>query len=140
MSQKDRLSKITETIIGCAINVHKELGPGLLESAYEACLLYDLSQTKMKIESQKPLPIIYKNVKLDCSYRLDLLIEDDVIVEIKSVEKLLPIHKAQLLSYLKISGLKVGLLINFNVELLKDGIIRVVNNYPDSLRPQRSQR
>lgn len=140
MNQKDRLSKITETIIGCAINVHKELGPGLLEYAYEACLLYDLSQTKMKIESQKPLPIIYKNVKLDCSYRLDLLIEDDVIVEIKSVEKLLPIHKAQLLSYLKISGLKVGLLINFNVELLKDGIIRVVNNYPDSLRTQRSQR
>lgn len=140
MNQKDRLSKITETIIGCAINVHKELGPGLLESAYEACLLYDLSQTKMKIENQKPLPIIYKKVKLDCSYRLDLLIEDEVVVEIKSVEKLLPIHKAQLLSYLKISGLKVGLLINFNVELLKDGIIRVVNNYPDSLRPQRSQR
>ncbi len=140
MNQKNRLSKITETIIGCAINVHKELGQGLLESAYEACLLYDLSQTKMKIESQKPLPIIYKNVKLDCSYRLDLLIEDEVVVEIKSVEKLLPIHKAQLLSYLKISSLKIGLLINFNVELLKDGIIRVVNNYPDSLRPQRSQR
>jgi GxxExxY protein len=140
MSQKDRLSKITETIIGCAINVHKELGPGLLESAYEACLLYDLSQTKMKIENQKPLPIIYKNVKLNCGYRLDLIIEDEVIVEIKSVEKMLPIHKAQLLSYLKISGLKVGLLINFNVELLKDGIIRVVNNYPDSLRTQRSQR
>ena len=140
MSQKDRPNKITETIIGCAINVHKELGPGLLESAYEACLLYDLFQTKMKIESQKPLPIIYKNVKLDCGYRLDLLIEDEVVVEIKSVEKLLPIHKAQLLSYLKISGLKVGLLINFNVKLLKDGIIRVVNNYPDSLRTQRSQR
>ena len=139
MNQKDRLNKITETIIGCAINVHKELGPGLLESAYEACLLYDLSQTKMKIERQKPLPIIYKNVKLDCGYRLDLLIEDDVIVEIKSVEKLLPIHKAQLLSYLKISGMQIGLLINFNVELLKDGIIRVVNNYPDSLRTQRSQ-
>ncbi len=140
MNQKDRLNKITETIIGCAINVHKELGPGLLESAYEACLLYDLSLTKMKIESQKPLPIIYKNVKLDCGYRLDLLIEDEVVVEIKSVEKLLPIHKAQLLSYLKISDLKVGLLINFNVKLLKDGIIRVVNNYPDSLRTQRSQR
>ena len=137
MNQEDRLSKITETIIGCAINVHRELGPGLLESAYEACLLYDLSQTKMKIESQKPLPIIYKKVKLDCGYRLDLLIEDDVIVEIKSIEKLLPIHKAQLLSYLKISGLRVGLLINFNVKLLKDGIIRVVNNYPDSQRTQR---
>ena len=136
MNHEDRLSKITETIIGCAINVHRGLGPGLLESAYEACLLYDLSQTKMKIESQKPLPIIYKKVKLDCGYYLDLLIEDDVIVEIKSVEKLLPIHKAQLLSYLKISGLRVGLLINFNVKLLKDGIIRVVNNYPDSQRTQ----
>ena len=132
MNQKDRLNKITEKIIGIAINVHRELGPGLLESAYEACVFYDLFQTDMKVERQKPLPILYKGVKLDCGYRLDLLIENEVIVEIKSVEKLLPIHKAQLLSYLKISGCKVGLLINFNVGLLKDGIIRVVNNFPDS--------
>jgi len=99
-----------------------------------------LLQTDMKVERQKPLPVVYKGVKLDCGYCLDLLIENKIIVEIKSVEKLLPIHKAQLLYYLKISGCKVGLLINFNVGLLKDVIIRVVNNFPDSQRSLRSQR
>ena len=127
--ERDKFNLITKTIIGCAINVHKELGPGLLESAYEACLLYDLSQNHLKVESQKPLPIIYKKVELDCGYRLDILVEDEVIVEIKSVENLLPIHKAQLLSYLRLSGLKVGLLLNFNVKFLKDGIVRIVNNF-----------
>ena len=132
MNQKEKLNEITEKIIGVAIDIHRELGPGLLESAYEACMVYDLSQISMKVERQKPLPIVYKGVKLDCGYRLDLLVQDEVIVEIKSVEKLAPIHKAQLLSYLKLSGCKVGLLINFNVQILKHGIQRVVNNFPDS--------
>lgn len=140
MNDKERLNKITETIIGVAIGIHKALGPGLLESAYEACMVYDLIQSGLKVEQQKPLPVIYREVKLECGYRLDLLIESEVIVEIKSVEKLLPIHKAQLMSYLKLSDCKVGLLINFNVEVLKDGIQRVVNNFPDSLRTLRPLR
>ena len=131
MKTKKELNKITEAIIGAAINVHRELGPGLLESAYEACLAFDLSDTGLFIEQQKPLPVIYKDVKLDCGYRLDLLVEKEVIVELKSVEKILPIHKAQLMSYLKLSGCKVGLLLNFNVEVLTDGITRIVNNFPD---------
>ncbi len=132
MNQKEKLNEITEKIIGVAIDIHRVLGPGLLESTYEACMVYDLSQISVKVERQKPLPIVYKGVKLDCGYRLDLLVQDEVIVEIKSVEKLAPIHKAQLLSYLKLSGCKVGLLINFNVQILKDGIQRVANNFPDS--------
>ena len=137
MDQEERLNKITETIIGAAIDVHRALGPGLLESAYEACMVYDLIQSSLKVEQQKPLSVVYREVKLECGYRLDLMIENEVIVEIKSVEKLLPIHKAQLMSYLKLSDCKVGLLINFNVEILKDGIQRVVNNFPDSQRPLR---
>ncbi len=107
MNETDRLNKITEKIIGIAIDVHRALGPGLLESAYEICMFYDLKQTDMKVERQKHLPILYKGIKLDCSYRLDFFVENKVIVEIKSVEKLLPIHKAQLLSYLKISVVKL---------------------------------
>lgn len=125
------LNKITETIIGAAINVHKALGPGLLESAYETCLVYELAQHGLKIIQQKPISVIYREVTLDCGYRLDLLVEDEVIVEIKSVDTLLPIHKAQLMSYLKLSGCPVGLLINFNVQLLKSGIVRLVNQFPD---------
>ena len=140
MRKEERLNKITETIIGVAISIHRALGPGLLESTYEACLVYDLMQADMKVEQQKPLPVVYRGVKLECGYRMDLLIENEVIVEIKSVETLLPIHKAQLMSYLKLSDCKVGLLINFNVELLKDGIQRVVNNFPDSLRTPRPLR
>ncbi|MEE8380898.1 MAG: GxxExxY protein [Thermodesulfobacteriota bacterium] len=132
MNKVERLNKITETIIGVAINVHRALGPGLLESAYEACMVYDLAQAGLKIEQQKPLPIVYRGVKLECAYRLDLMVENDVIVEIKSVEKLLPIHQAQLMSYLKLSDCKVGLLINFNVKILRNGIKRVVNNFPDT--------
>jgi len=131
MKTKKELNKITEAIIGAAINVHRTLGPGLLESAYEACLAFDLCDSRFSIEQQKSLSVIYKDVKLDCGYRLDLLVEKEVIVELKSVEKILPIHKAQLMSYLKLSGCKVGLLINFNVEILKDGIVRIVNNFPD---------
>ena len=140
MDQEERLNKITETIIGAAIDVHRALGPGLLESAYEACMVYDLIQVGMKVEQQKPLPVVYRGVKLECGYRLDLMIENEVVVEIKSIDKLLPIHKAQLMSYLKLADCKVGLLINFNVELLKDGIQRVVNNFPDSPRPPRPLR
>lgn len=140
MNQEERLNKITETIIGAAIDVHCALGPGLLESVYEACMVYDLIQSGLKVEQQKPLSVVYREVKLECGYRLDLMIENEVIVETKSVEKLLPIHKAQLMSYLKLSDCKVGLLINFNVELLKDGIQRVVNNFPDSLRTLRPLR
>ena len=125
---KDPLNNVTSGIIGAAIDVHRSLGPGLLESAYEACLDYELIQREMKVEQQKPLPLIYRDVQLDCGYRIDLLVDDAVTLEIKSVDSLAPIHQAQLLSYLKLSGCKVGLLINFNVKLLKQGIVRMVNS------------
>ncbi len=128
MDEEERLNKITETIIGVAIGIHKALGPGLLESAHEACMVYDLAQAGLRVEQQKSLPVIYREVKL---------VENEVIVEIKSIEKFLPIHKAQLLSYLKLANCKVGLLINFNIEVLKDGIQRVVNNFLNSPRPLR---
>jgi GxxExxY protein len=115
---------LTGKIIGAAIDVHHALGPGLLESAYEACLVYELRLRKMKVESQKALPVFYKDVLLDCGYRADLIVEDQVIVEIKSVASIVSIHEAQLLSYLKLSNCKYGLLINFNVKLLKEGIRR----------------
>jgi len=115
---------LTGKIIGAAIDVHRALGPGLLESAYEACLVYELRLRKMKVESQKALPVFYKDVLLDCGYRADLIVEDQVIVEIKSVASIVSIHEAQLLSYLKLSNCKYGLLINFNVKLLKEGIRR----------------
>jgi GxxExxY protein len=122
------LNRITETIIGAAIAVHRELGPGLLESAYEACLVYEVAERGLAVERQKALPIKYRNVKLDCGYRIDLLVEGKVIVELKAVERLEPIYEAQVLSYLKLSGCKVGLLINFNVKVLKNGIRRLVND------------
>jgi GxxExxY protein len=102
------INDITETIIGAAISVHKELGPGLLESAYEACLAYELTERKLKIERQKALPVVYRGVELDCGYRIDLLVEDQVVVELKAVENLEPIHEAQMLSYLKLSKCKVS--------------------------------
>ena len=123
----EELNKITEAIIGAAIEVHRALGPGLLESAYLVCLVYELTQRGFKVLQQVPLPLIYKDVQLDCGYRLDLLVNDAVIVEIKSVEDLAPIHEAQLLSYLKLADCRVGLLINFNVKMLKYGIKRLVN-------------
>ena len=140
MEEGEKLNKVTEAIISVAVDVHRALGPGLLESAYEACMVYDLAKAGLKVEQQKPLPIFYRGIKLECAYRLDLMIDNEVIVEIKSVKKLLPIHQAQLLSYLKLSECKVGLLINFNVKILKNGIKRVVNNFPDTLRSQRSLR
>ena len=122
-----KINDITEKIIGAAMAVHRELGPGLLESAYEACLAYEIAKGGFSIERQKELPVIYRNVKLDCGYRIDLLVENKVIIEIKAIDKLAPIHTAQLLSYLKLSGCKIGLLINFNVKVLKDGIRRLIN-------------
>ena len=138
MTEEEELDKITHTIIGAAIDVHRALGPGLLESAYEACMVFELVDRGMSVEQQKPLPVIYRGVTLDCGYRLDLLVNGKVIVEFKAVDKLLPIHEAQLLSYLKLSGCKAGLLINFNVKVLKDGVKRVANNFPDTLRARRS--
>jgi GxxExxY protein len=119
-------NSVTEKIIGAAMEVHRALGLGLMESAYEACLMYELAQQGLKVEQQKPMPLVYKGIQLDCGYRLDLLVEDTVIIEIKALEELHPIHEAQLISCLKISGCRVGLLINFNVRLLKDGIRRFV--------------
>ncbi len=115
---------ITEKIIGCAIEVHKNLGPGLLESAYEECLFYELQKIGLDVKKQVPLPLVYKEVKLDAGYRIDLLVENKVIIEIKAVDAIADIHKAQLMTYMKLSGIKIGLLINFNVLKLKDGIVR----------------
>jgi GxxExxY protein len=123
-----KLNGITEQIIAAAIAVHRALGPGLLESAYEACLAYELTEQGLRVERQKGLPVTYRGVTVDCGYRIDLLVESSVIVELKSVERLESIHEAQLLSYLKLSGCKVGLLINFNVKMLKDGLRRMVND------------
>jgi GxxExxY protein len=120
----NELNKITERIIGAGIEVHKALGPGLLESAYEECLCRELTLREIAFERQKPLPVAYKGIKLDCGYRLDLLVENAVVVEIKAVECVQPIHEAQLLTYLKLGGWKLGLLINFNVPVLKDGVRR----------------
>jgi GxxExxY protein len=117
---------LTEQVIGLGIAVHRALGPGLLESAYEECLCFELVQAGMTVSRQLPLPVVYKNVRLDCGYRLDLVVENRLIVEIKSVERLLPIHDAQVLTYLRLSGRKTALLMNFNVMLLKDGIRRFV--------------
>lgn len=120
------INDITEKIIGCAIEVHKQLGPGLLESTYEACLLYELQKSGLEVKTQIGLPLIYKEIKLDVGYRMDFLIENCVIVEIKSVEALNDVHVAQVLTYLKVSNSKIGLLINFNVLRLKDGIKRLI--------------
>jgi GxxExxY protein len=118
---------LTGKIIQAAMKIHTALGPGLLESAYEACLEYELIKMGLKVKRQKPLPIIYEEVHLECGYRIDLLVEDTVIVELKAVEALAPIHHAQLLSYLRLAGKKLGLLINFHTEHLRDGIVRKIN-------------
>lgn len=119
---------LSQIIIGCAIKVHTTLGPGLLESAYEECLYYELVKEGLKVEKQKALPLIYEEIKLEVGYRLDLIVEDKVIIEIKACEGLNDVHLAQVLTYLKLSNVKLGLLINFNVSKVKDGIKRVVNN------------
>jgi GxxExxY protein len=117
---------LTERVIGCAIAVHRALGPGLLESAYEECLRFELASAGLAAARQIPLPVVYREVRLDCGYRLDLVVADRLIVEVKAVERLLPIHDAQVLTYLRLSGLKTALLINFNTLLLKNGLRRFV--------------
>ena len=122
-------NSITEGIIAAAIEVHRHLGPGLLESAYQECLCHELKLRGVQVHRQIALPLIYKGLRLECAYRLDLLVEDAVIVEIKAVEELAPIHQFQLLTYLKLTNKRVGLLINFHVPVLKNGLKRVVNHY-----------
>ena len=124
MEDKDAL---TGRIIECAIKVHRELGPGLLETAYEKCLCYELKKAGFVVESQVEMPVVYKQVEIDCGYRLDVVVNRQVILELKTVERLLPIHEAQLLTYLKLAKIRRGLLLNFNVPYLKDGIKRMVN-------------
>jgi GxxExxY protein len=121
-----KIDELTEKIIGCAIEVHKILGPGLLESAYEECLAYELTKAGLSIERQCLLPIVYKEIKLDHGYRLDIVVEEEVIIELKTVEAISPVHRAQVLTYMKLSGIDLGLIINFNVKMLKDGIKRFV--------------
>ncbi|HSP99698.1 MAG TPA: GxxExxY protein [Candidatus Dormibacteraeota bacterium] len=123
------INQISERVIGGAIQVHRHLGPGLLESTYEACLVWELQRRGLGVATQVPLPIVYGGVRLAIGYRLDLVVEDTLIVEIKAVDVVLPVHKAQLLSYLRLSGKSVGLLLNFNVTRLKDGLTRVVNQF-----------
>jgi len=123
---RTELNRLTEQIIGAAIEVHRHLGPGLLESAYETCLAYELEQRGLTAERQKALPLIYKEIRLDQGYRIDLLVAQKVVVELKVVEQFTDVHEAQVLSYLRFSGCKVGLLINFNVKLLKDSVRRFV--------------
>jgi len=124
---KSKIDIFSNKIIGCAMEVHKNLGPGLLESTYSQCLAYELNMSGINFKLEYPIPVKYKTVNIDCSYRADFMVENEIIVEIKSVKELLPIHEAQLLTYLKISDKKLGLLINFNVKLLKKGLKRIVN-------------
>lgn len=129
MSQSDSAGQrdpLTDLVIGAAIEVHRALGPGLLESAYEECLCIELVDRGLQFQRQVPLPVSYKTIHLECGYRIDVLVENRLILELKTVEKLMPIHDAQLLTYLKLSGVKTGLLLNFNTALLKDGIKRMV--------------
>ena len=121
------INQVSQQIVDAAMKVHSAIGPGLLESAYEACLLFELHKRGLKAVGQVQLPVVYESVKIDAGYRIDILVEDAVVVELKSVEEVLPIHRAQLLSYLKLSGKKLGLLINFNTVHLKNGITRMVN-------------
>jgi GxxExxY protein len=125
------VNQLSNVVIGAAIDVHKTLGPGLLESAYETCLSYELGLRKIRCQRQLKLPVEYKDVLLDCGYRLDLLIEDKIVLELKSVEKILPIHDAQLLTYMKLGGWQLGIIFNFNVPLLRNGIKRKVLNFEE---------
>ena len=121
-------NEISKIVFDCAIKLHRALGPGLLESSYEACMFYELKKSGIFVEKQKPLPLIYEDVKLEIGYRVDLIIENKVILEIKSVEALNDVHIAQVLTYLKLSNCKLGMLLNFNVALIKNGIKRIANN------------
>jgi GxxExxY protein len=125
MAATNQNDPLTERIIGFAIEVHRHLGPGLLESAYEECLCHELSQDGLVFRRQVPLPVVYKSVRLDCGYRLDIVVENSVVIELKGVERLMPIHEAQLITYLKLSGIPTGLLLNFNTPVLREGIRRL---------------
>ena len=132
VDEKERLNELTKAIIAGAIAVHRELGPGLLESAYEACLEYELRDRGFAVERQKSMPLVYRALRLDCGYRIDLLVERSVVVEVKSIEKFTRVHGSQLVTYLQQSKCKVGLVINFNVQWLVDqGILRRVNGFPE---------
>ena len=120
------LNQLTHEILDCAYKVHSRLGPGLLESTYRACLVYELRKKGLKVEEEKPLPLIYEEVKLECGYRIDILVEDQVVIELKTVEAFTDVHTAQVLTYLKLSGCKIGLLINFYTKSLKDGLKRLI--------------
>ena len=126
---KEEVDLLSNSVIGVAIKVHKVLRPGLLESAYEECVCCELSEAGIAFERQAPLPIMYKNIKLDCGYRMDIVVNKAIILELKSVESTLPIHEAQILTYLKLSNLKLGILLNFNVAYMKNGIRRYVNGF-----------
>jgi GxxExxY protein len=126
MAEYPENDRLTESVIGFAIEVHRQLGPGLLESAYEECLCFELKQSGLAYRRQVPLPVTYKSVRLDCGYRLDIVVEQSVILELKTVERLLPVHEAQMLTYLKLSQIRTGLLLNFNSAVLKDGLRRLV--------------
>ena len=130
-AEAQRLNRLSEIVIGACIEIHQSLGPGLLESAYDECLAYELSMNKLEFERQKSLPVVYKGVQLDCGYRLDFFVESSLVVELKAVESLLPVHDAQVLTYLKLAGVSLGLIVNFNVALLKNGLKRIVNNFPE---------
>ena len=131
----DALNALSKRVIGACIEVHKQLGPGLLESTYEACLCRELVLRGIPFECQKRLPVDYKGVLIECGYKLDLLVDNELIVELKAVDELHPIHQAQLLTYLKLTDLRLGLLINFNVHLLRTGIKRIANNLPEPFAP-----
>ena len=120
-------AQVATQIVDAAIAVHRELGPGLLESAYQGCLEYELRSRGLRVVREMSMPVVYRNVKIDCGYRIDLVVEDLIIIEIKSVDGLAPIHTAQLLTYLKLSGLKLGFLMNFNVQLMEDGLKRIIH-------------
>ena len=136
-AETQRKDPVSEAVIGFCIQIHRELGPGLLESAYEECLCHELSNASFAFERQLSLPVTYKSVRLDCGYRLDLVVEKRLIVELKAVDELLPVHEAQLLTYLRLSGITAGLLINFNVPVLIQGVKRLVNHYQPESDPLR---
>ena len=136
-AEAQRENQITEIVIGCAIEIHRALGPGLLESAYEECLCYELKEVKLSFKRQVPLPLNYKGVRLDCGYIMDVVVENLIIIELKTVERILPVHEAQLITYLKLSGHSVGLLMNFKVAVMKAGIRRLVNEFHEISAPPR---
>ncbi|MGB6677474.1 MAG: GxxExxY protein [Terriglobales bacterium] len=139
-SHQTNSNRLTEKIIGAAIKIHRRLGPGLLESAYESCLVFELKEMGLRVEQQKAVPLVYENVKLECGFRADIVVDGRIVVEVKCKEALHPVDHAQVLSHLRLLGLQVGLLINFHVVMLKDGIRRIVNNYEEDLESQSALR